>query len=289
VLGLLLAIGIAFFRDSMDRRLRSPHEIESSLGLPVVGHVRDQVMGQIAHTANGGSDHGVDLEAFRILRRNLEFLGKDRSTRTVLVTSGLPEEGKTTVAGSLAFTMASGGRTTLLVDCDLRRPALAKRLAVTPSPGLSDFLNGKATPKDVMRKVQFSDLPSGNGASSNGSTADVPGHSLVFIPAGSPTSRAAELLSSSRFKEFLGQVSEAYDVVVIDSSPLLPVADTLEMLPYVEAVIVCVRERQTTRDQALAARTALSRFSERPTGVVVTGIDPRHDDDYGNYIYEYGY
>lgn len=288
VLGLLLAIAIAFFRDSMDRRLRTPRDIESSFQLPVIGHVRDRLMGQIAHTANGAVDHAVDIEAFRILRRNLEFLGSERQARSVVVTSAVPEEGKTTVAGSLAFVMAAAGRKTLLVDCDLRRPALASRLGIEPAPGISDFLAGQAAPEQIIRPVQFNDPPTRNGAGRDGAASSVVSHGLVCIPAGSPTSRAAELLGSSRFREFLEQVSAVYDIVVIDSSPVLPVADTLEILPLVDEVIICARERRTTRDEALAARTALSRFPDRPTGIVVTGIDPRRKE-YEVYDYKYAY
>ena len=287
LLGLLLAILVAFLRDSLDRRLRSGHDIESSYQLPVIGQVRDQVMGQIAQTANGNVDHAVDIEAFRILRRNLEFLGSERQVRSVVVTSAAPEEGKTTVAGSLAAAMAAAGRRTLLVDCDLRRPNLAERLEVEGTPGISDFLAGKASPEEILRPVSIREHHSPNG-STNGAKASDEEANLVLIPAGSRSSRAAELLGSDRFRDFLEQVSGVYDIVILDSSPLLPVADTLEMLPHVDGVIVCARQRQLTRDQALAARTALSRVPERPTGVVVTGVDPRRDG-YDAYTYSYSY
>ncbi len=123
VLGLLLAIVVAFFRDSMDRRLRGPQDIEDSLHFPILGYVRNQVMGKIVNApTDAAEDRALDLEAFRIIRRNIEFLDFDSPPRSIVVTSAVPEEGKTTVAGSLAFAIASTGKRTLLVDCDLRRP-----------------------------------------------------------------------------------------------------------------------------------------------------------------------
>jgi len=291
VLGLLLAIALAFFRDSMDRRLRNPRDIESYFRLPVIGHVRDPIMGRIAYTANGGGkDYQADREAFRIIRRNLESLYRETPLSSVVVTSTVPEEGKTTVAGSLAFAMAIAGRRTLLIDCDLRRPTLSARLGVEQVPGISDFLAGEATPQEILRTVEFGEPSSTNGTAvtSNGGSASGTLHKLVFIPSGSPTSRAAELLGSTRFEAFLKQVTAVYDVVILDSSPLLPVADTLEMIPHVEGIIVCARDLQTTRDQAIAAKAALSRFPERPTAVVVTGIK-RHREDYEIYTYSYSH
>jgi capsular exopolysaccharide synthesis family protein len=291
LLGLLLALVFAFVRDSMDRRLRTPHDIEDSLHFPIVGHVRDQAMGKVVRSERDpGGDDALDVEAFRILRRNLEFLNFDSPPRTIVVTSAVPEEGKTTVASSLAFAIASTGKRTLLVDCDLRRPALGSRLGVEKSPGMSDFLAGEANPEQILRPIVLTERPSVNGAaaSSNGTDADAVTHTLVCIPAGSPTSHAAELLGSARFKTFLEEVAQAYDIVVIDSSPLLPVADTLEILPHVEGVLVCVREQKTTREEARAAKAVLSRFPERATGVVITGLKAR-GSEYEAYSYSYSY
>ncbi len=291
VLGLLLAIGLAFFRDSMDRRLRNPRDVESYFRLPVIGHVRNPMMGRIAYGANRtGKDSEADREAFRIIRRNLESLDRGTPPRSVVVTSTASEEGKTTVAASLAFAMATAGRRTLLIDCDLRRPTLSARLGVEQTPGISDFLAGAATPREVLRTVSFAEPSSPNGkrAASNGDGPSTMVHKLVFIPSGSPTSRAAELLGSTRFEAFLEEVTAVYDVVILDSSPLLPVADTLEMIPHVAGIIVCARDLRTTREQALAAKVALSRFPERPTAVVVTGIK-RHREDYEVYTYSYSH
>lgn len=312
VLGLLLGIIAAFVRDSMDRRLRTPDDIESTFELPVIGRVRNQAMGHVPYVSNGkGPVDRLDLDAFRILRRNLEFLDLEQPPKSILVTSGVAQEGKTTVAGSLALVMAAAGKRTLLVDCDLRRPDLAGRLGVEQSPGISEYLAGAAQPQEILRTLSFTE-PLGAGAApqpapvgASGAPQDAPEsakprgsapaahptglmHNLVCIPAGSFTTRGAELLGSGRFKEFIGQVTTRYDVVVIDSSPLLPVADTLEILPYVDAVVVCARDSQTTRDQAEAVKSTLGRFPRRPTGLVITGIKPR-GAAYEAYAYSYGY
>jgi succinoglycan biosynthesis transport protein ExoP len=310
VLGLLLGIIAAFVRDSMDRRLRAPDDIESTFELPLVGHVRKQAMGRVPYLSNGRGDlERLDLDAFRILRRNVEFLDPEHPPKSILVTSAVAEEGKTTVAGSLALVLAAAGKQTLLVDCDLRRPDLAGRLGVEQSPGISEYLAGAAQPQEILRTVAFTEplvaattrkpasVAAGDSAQGAGSATTPNGgatsegamglsHDLVCIPAGSFTTRGAELLGSGRFKDFIAQVTSRYDAVVIDSSPLLPVADTLEILPHVDAVVICVRDSQTTRDQGVAVKTTLARFPRRPTGVVITGIKPR-GAAYEAYAYSY--
>ena len=274
-LGLLLAIAAVFVRDTMDRRLRTGEDVETSFHIPVLARVRNKPMGKIAQIAAlTNDDHVTDVEAFRILRRNLEMLRIDSPPRAIIVTSAAGEEGKTTVAGSLAFAMASAGKRTLLVDCDLRQPTLASRLAVKPAPGMSEFLAGAATPQEIINPITFDGVSRGDGGAANGSSFP-----LVVIPAGAPNSHSAELLGSSTFHEFLEQVLETYDVVVFDSSPLLPVADTLEMLPHVDAVVVCARESKTTRGEAQAVKTALERFPTVAAGIVITGVKPRHSED----------
>ena len=282
--GLLLGVAVAFVRDATDRRLRSAQDMKESFRLPVLTHVRNQTMGQVARL-NGHSN--LDFEAFRVLRRNLDMLGTGQPPHSILVTSAAPQEGKTTVASSLAVSLASAGRRTLLVECDLRRPALATRFGVEQSPGLTDYLAGKASPQTILRTVPIGEPPNRNGGppATNGNGHAAQGqheHQLIFIPSGSDTALGSELLASSRFREFVEQVTDAYDAVVFDSSPLLLVSDTLEILPSVDAVVVCARASRTTQAQASAAKEALSRFPERPIGLVVTGIKPG-GDEYGVY------
>lgn len=289
MLGLLLGIGFAFVRDSLDRRLRDQEDIQEALDLPVVGMVRINALGNAAYVPNGrGPMTDQDVESFRILRTNLEFLDVDRAMKSVLVTSPLPEEGKSTVAASLAAANAAAGRRTLLVECDLRRPSLPDRLSVSRSPGLSDYLAGQAGAGEILQVVSLAQTEAAaKGRANREAGASIDAGKLVVITAGSQSARPAELLGSQRFREFLEQVVAAYDTVVIDSPPLLSVSDTLELVPLVDIVLLCIRADQTTRDQARAVKDALAHLPERTTGVVVTGLKPGREHDYGYYSYAY--
>lgn len=288
-LGLGLGLGMAFFVNSLDRRLRTSHEIQSLLDLPLLGHVREQMMGKttqaIAQTSPRArrSDYARlhDLEAFRILRANLDFLDVDSELTTVAVTSALPEEGKSTVAASLALAATSMGASTLLVECDLRRSSVARLLELEPGPGLTDYLAGNAGPDEIIRTVAVA-TPSVAGVDADG-PVDTAKHHLVCITAGTANPRAGELLASERFREFLEEVAVAYDLVVIDTPPLLPVADTRSIVPHVDRVLLCVRATRTTRDQALSGKAALDRLSPPAVGLVVTGEQASEENTYGYY------
>jgi capsular exopolysaccharide synthesis family protein len=286
IVGLTLALLAAFMRDALDRRLRKSSEIREELNLPLIGHVREELLGRTVLPGQLPALNETDLEAFRILRTNVDYLDVDAPPKTLLVTSALPEEGKSTVSMGLAFANVATGKRVLLVECDLRRPVIAKRLGLNSSPGLSDYLAGRAEPTDILQTVNIP-AASSNG---NGASGEADMHAgLVVITAGSPTPRPAEILGSQRFRTFLASVRDAYDIVVLDTTPLLSVVDALELLPHVDGIVLCARSSQTTRDQLRAARGALDRVPGRPTGVVVTGLSARDEVDYGYYSYAYAY
>jgi succinoglycan biosynthesis transport protein ExoP len=276
LLGLVLGLVLAFARDSLDRRLRSSGDVQAELDLPVLSRASEDALGKAGLAQPDGSVEDADLESFRVLRTALQFLSPEAPPKVVLVTSGLPEEGKSTVAASLAAAAASAGRRVLLIECDLRRPSLAKRLGVEGSPGLGDYLAGRATPAEVLRTIK---LP-GRGDDSEAT--------LVYLPAGDPSTRPAELLGNERSIALLRDVREVYDLVVCDTSPLLSVVDALELVPHADAVVLCMRAGRTTRDQARAVKEALARVPSRPTGIVVTGVKARDEEAYGYYSYAYG-
>ncbi len=345
VLGLIagLAFGLlaAFMRDILDRKIRSSREAHDELGLPVLGRIGTKAFGSVGQAGGLQPMSPQDLESIRVLRTNLSFFETDEPLRTVLVTSGLAEEGKSTVAASLAAASAAVGQRTLLVDCDLRRPMLADRLGLQRSPGLAEYLAGRAAPSEILQLRALSLNGSGPahapleqpqpGGGGSGEPAEVGtqappegggeresavsgsqqalaepltveqpanglGHPaaagldrhLVCITAGVPPEAPAELLATDRLREFLDKVGKAYDLVVIDSSPMLAAVDPLELIPLVDAILVCVRVSRSTRDEARAVKHALGRLPKRPTGIVVTGLKADSDDQgyYGYYGYE---
>ena len=268
LLGLLLGVAIALVRDALDRTVTDPDDLESTLGFPLLGYVRSDILGTAPVTQNGTIDVAEHLDSFRILRANSQFLGGDRPLATLAVTSPLPDEGKSTVAAWYAYVNALAGKRTILVECDLHRPVVAGGFDLDPSPGLTDYLTGDAEASDVRRSVMV-----------EGPTAQP----LSVVPAGTPTPESAELLASPRFERFLDEIAREYELVVLDCPPLLPVGDTLSIVPKVEGVILCVRLGQTTRDQAIAAKDALRRLPERPVGLVLTDSKPGSDYDYSGY------
>jgi capsular exopolysaccharide synthesis family protein len=268
-LGLMLGIAAAFVRESLDRRATDAREVQRRLSIPLVGYVRKESLGMVGMSANGsGRAADADLEAFRILRKNVDFLGPDKPLEVVAVTSPLPEEGKSTVAYGYAYANALVGRATVLVESDLRRPVSAARLGFDPEPGLSEYLAGDAKAREVVRMI------------------DVPGRDaedLAVIPAGRRMLQPTEMLASKSYRSFLYQLRKDYELVVIDCAPLLPVGDTLELLPQVDGALLCVRLGQTTIEQATAARDAVERQPDIPAGLVITGLDRGHEDDHYGY------
>ena len=284
VFGLLLGIALAFGRHRLDRRLRSLPDVEGELPYPIVGQIRASALGRTGTpptaARNGtASLEEVDAESFRILRQNVRYLATDDTSGTILVTSSVASEGKSTVAACLAMASAAAGQRTLLVECDLRRPVLATRFGLRESPGLTDYLTGHASPREIMQMVATAAEPTGmqngNGASLH--------EQLVCIVAGTLPPRPAELLGSQKFETFLSEVGSVYDVVVLDSPPLLAVADPLELIRHAGSVLMCVRLDQTTREQIHGAAAAMQRLPDRPTAVVLTSVTDRAGGYYGYY------
>jgi Mrp family chromosome partitioning ATPase/capsular polysaccharide biosynthesis protein len=288
-LGLVLGLFVAYVWDAFDRRLRSADEIESAYGFSPVGRVRNAALGTTV-AATDGTRHldPLDWEQFRVLSRNLEFMGSSGPPRMIAVTSAMPEEGKTTVSTFIACAAAAAGKRTLLIECDLRRPALAERLGVDVSPGVVDFVRGDAGPADVLQVAAVHDFHSNdtlvneNGSSTLSGEQDIASPSLVCITAGSQTKQPVEVLESSAFQAMLAEVREAYDVVVLDTTPLLPVVDALEVIDRAELIVVCARTAKLTRDQARACKRALGRMPDRQLALVVTGIETSNSE-YGYY------
>ncbi|MGH2902545.1 MAG: polysaccharide biosynthesis tyrosine autokinase [Solirubrobacteraceae bacterium] len=263
VLGLLLGCGLALAVDFLDRRLKTIEDIERAYGgYPVIASIPH---GPTVVAGSGAAQlSGAAGEAYRILRENLRFFDPGGDARCFLVTSAEESEGKSTVAVNLAFALAAVGRRVVLVEADMRRPTAAAALGVPArAPGLSDLLVSHAPLEDYL--VAAPDEPS-----------------LAVLPSGRMPPNSADLLSAGRMSEVISGIQEATEIVIVDSPPLLPVADTrvLIRMPEIDGVIVVSRAGISQRDRVRAARRILEQSGRRIFGLVVTGVKESLGGDY---------
>jgi receptor protein-tyrosine kinase len=274
VLGLILGLLAAFLREYFDRGLRSREKVEQAFGLPVIGQVpfeqRRRKRNQRAVVWDG---FGEIAESYRALRANLQYLAVKRPLRTILVTSASPAQGKTTVTANLALAIARSGASTIALEGDLRRPRLDEAFGVpNDGPGLTSVLVGSA---EFDMAVQEVPLPVGR----DGSSREV--GRLSLLPSGPLPPNPSELLSSMQMRKLLDRLGVSYDYVLIDSPPLLLVADALELARMVDGVVLVVRNNHATTDEARELRALVERLDIHLVGAVFSDIAPL--GSYGTY------
>jgi len=286
--GLLLGGVAALARDATDAAIRRRDGLEDRLRMPVLSIIPSQTpsrseswrarvaTGESSRGGNGrmrgigsgsGDDDSAASEAYRVLRTNLTSLHGWNGTagQTFVVTSALMREGKTTVAANLALAFALEGKRTLLVDADLRRSRLHKVFRVPREPGLAHVLRGYAEPATVIR------------------TTFVDG--LFVLTAGRLRSHPSDLLSADRMRKLLSRVADQFDVIIVDTPPVLPVADAIIIAPLATGVVMVARVGQTEREAFNQALNLLQNVDSHIVGAVLN--DPSDEaEQYGGYAYE---
>jgi capsular exopolysaccharide synthesis family protein len=266
VVGLMLGVVLAYLRDNLDERLRGIDDLNRAApGLPLLTMVperRDLTRGFVAMRDDPTS---LIAEAFRSLRTSVKFAALDRPIGVIQVTSATPGEGKTTAVANLAEALAQGGERVAVLCCDLRRPNIHVSFGEPPAPGFTDVLVGSATLTTAVRHIH---------------------DRLYLLPAGSPPPNPSELLSSSRANAVIEALVQEFDVVLIDSTPVLPVTDALVVSRLADAILVVVDARTTKRKVLRQALERLEQVSAPVLGLVLRG-GTGAAYDYG-YAYEYG-
>ena len=209
-----------------------------------------------------------------MLATRLRYFGEDRDSRSMVVTSALPREGKTTIAANLAMTEADSGSRVLLVEADLRRPALAAIEGLQRVPGLAELLSGQSTLDGTLQQV---------GDHSN---RELAARSLDVIVAGNAPSNPVELLKSPNMAKLLEEVSVRYDLVVVDAPPLPVLADPIPLIKLAGGVLVVAQLGKVTRDDVARLLDQLRSLDAHVLGVVANrvpkGRDQRYSDYYGS-------
>ncbi|HST43165.1 MAG TPA: polysaccharide biosynthesis tyrosine autokinase [Conexibacter sp.] len=261
LVGLAVALSLVFLIEALDRRVRTIDGFERGYRLPALAAVPRSAF-RSRRRARGGSDDAL-LEPYRILRSAIDVAAAARPIQSVLVTSAVANEGKTTVAADLAHAIALTGRQVTLVELDLRRPTLSQHFEVGASAGVTAALTDHDEVDELLVEP-FDYLPN-----------------LTVLPAGPLPPNPSELLASKALVELLESLAVTGAMVILDAPPINAVADTQELLnnPAIDGAIVVARIDHTTRDQVRRARAILDRHALQPIGVVVTGV--REESRYG--------
>ncbi|MHB8470934.1 MAG: tyrosine-protein kinase domain-containing protein [Gaiellaceae bacterium] len=272
-IGLVLGLLAAFVREHFDRALRTREAVEESFGVPVIGMVPFKRVrkGEIRPVAWEG--HGELAEAFRTLRANLQYLGVRRPLRTILITSAAQEQGKTTVSVNLGVAIARSGSSAVLVDADLRRPRLSEALGAPTLAGLTSVLVGASSAEEALVDV---------GLVGPIDTSPLGGGQLSLLGPGPSPPNPTELLASAQMSALLERLAVTHDHVVIDSPPLLGLADSLELARMVDGVIIVARRNSATIDDARELRQLVQRSGIRVIGTVFTDVETPRAYGYGD-------
>jgi succinoglycan biosynthesis transport protein ExoP len=247
--GFIFATGAAYLIEFLDRTLKTTEQINRLVQLPVIGYIGNAGRNAWKHVTE--NPRSLVSEAFRSLRTNIEFSSVDEPIKTVLITSTTANDGKTLVATNLALVLSQTEKKVILLDCDLRKPNIHLALGVKSRPGLSEVFREHSPILDAIHSVY--------------------GQNLAVITAGSIPPNPAELLSSKRMKQILETLSEIYDIIIIDSAPLMT-TDALILAAQVDGVVLVTRYARTTENALLTAAEQLKRANSRILGVILNRI-----------------
>lgn len=264
VLGLMFGLGLAFFLEYMDTTVKSLDDVERHLGVPVLAVVPKGV--GVLHRASG---HSPDSEAYRILRTNIEFNRKSPDANCFSVVSGGAGEGKSTTMVNLAYICAQGGYNVLLIDADLRRPSLHTHFDVSHATGLTNYLTTDIRLEDVVIRTSV--------------------ENLFFLPSGLLPADSAGLLNSQRMVDLIAEVKSRFDLVLIDSPPILGVSDASVLANEADMTMIVVQHRKLPRHMLLRVKQSVENAGGRVVGVVLNNVDLRSDAQYQYYTSYYTY
>ena len=297
-LGCLLAGGLALLREMSDRSYHSAREIAAHTNLPVIGHIPElQTQRLVGEDARSKWDSrlytvfnskGTKAEAFRAVRTAIYFSNQSGQNQVLQVTSATPGEGKSTIAANLAVSIAQSGKRVLLVDTDFRRPRVHQLFGMQADKGFAWAIeqtekSGTMTDAAYEEALIKTDLPN-----------------LSLMLAGKRPDNPAELLSSSAFAEVLDTLRGKYDMIILDTPPLLAVTDPSNVVSRADGVVMVIRLQKNVKPAVAQATRMLETLEANVLGIVVNGVGSRQAGDYGkqsdreghdNYgsSYQYGY
>ncbi len=262
---LFAGIGIIFGKETLNRKIMFRQEIEGYTDRPIIGEIISQPAQE--PIVIGYDKRTFIAEQFRMLRMSLSFMGINATQKRILVTSSISGEGKSFVAANLALSLAAAGKKVVLVDFDLNNPSLSAKLGISNDKGITDFLMEKSEVQDIIVKTAIHD-------------------NFYFIPAGDLPDSPSELMMNGRTELLLNYLDDHFDVVLIDSAPVVPVTDAYILSPYCDATLYIVRHGYTPKTfvQRIDDNNKINYLKN--VAIVFNGIKSR---GFNNKFYGYGY
>jgi len=264
LLGLAFGIGIAVLRTVLDTRIHSLHDIEQATEVPVMGGITYDATADKRPLIVHSDPRSPRAESFRTLRTNLQFLAvsdmEEKRGRTFVISSAGPGEGKSTTSANLAVALAETGSRVLLIDGDLRLPAIAKYMGIEGGVGLTDILIGKVEISDVLQRWGRDEL--------------------FVIPSGKVPPNPSELLGSRAMDELLEMVGEHFDYVIIDAPPLLLVTDAAVLSKRTNGALLVAASGSTRKQSLAGAVQTLNSAGSKVLGIIVTMLPTKGPDSY---------
>ncbi len=289
-IGAVLGFSIAFLLEKLDTTLRDPEEVETALGIKLLGIIPAISENDAKEsTKSSGSQYSEALsvkntlithispkspisEAYRTIRTNISFGSLDRKTRSLTVASALPKEGKSTTASNIAVAFAQQNIKTVLIDTDLRKPVLHSVFSIERTPGLIEYLFGMNSLEDVLKKTEV--------------------ENLFLIPSGTIPPNPSEVISSEKMDSLIKETLSDYGFVIFDSPPILAVTDAAVLSKKTDGTVLVIRSEKTDRDAAKTALKALKNIGAEVKGAIFNNVDISGRYGYGyyyRYYYQYHY
>jgi capsular exopolysaccharide synthesis family protein len=301
VMGFVIGIVFAFLAEVFDTSMGTIEDVEGLLNVPVLGVIPQldaEIKGKLPSDLNTSLDarardlithyepKSMGAEAFRALRTNLQFLRLEMQGKLILITSSFVQEGKTLNAVNLALSMAQAGNKVLLVDADLRKPLVHRIIGLSREPGITDYVLGNYQWQEVTNTI--SDVMLGDFGIDD--ILITPGmDNLNVVTAGTKPPNPTEILSSSRFREFLAEANKVYDFIFVDSPPILPVADAAEIAPLMDAVFLVYTVGKIGRGVLKRAKSNLDNVNAKVSGVILNNVKPEAGPEYFKYHSQHYY
>ena len=294
VVSLIAGCGLALLLNNFDTNIRETGEIEKEVKLPIIGMIPP-----FHHSYNGlyqpiitRDPVGNEAESFRALRTNLQYVDLNKNVKSMIITSMVPSEGKTTTLVNLALALAIGGKKVIILDADFRRPTVYKHLSLENSIGLTNAVAGNCTLREVLQMVDLKELSLNHlnnnreayGDSGN-TTMLYNSHFLYCATTGPIPPNPGEIVSSHQFKEIINEAKGYADYVLVDTPPLMSVGDAAGMASSVDGMILVIKLLQTSRNVLPHAQKFIEMLPCTPLGVVVTNLSSRKTDGYYGYDY----